>query len=249
MCGRFVSTSTADEIARHFGARPVAPQLPGVHAVAESLLQPSWNVAPTRRIWIVRGGPEGRLLEQARWGLVPSWAKDPSVGQRMINARVETLDERPAYRAAYRRRRCVVPADGFYEWQPRPGERRKQPWYFTSQDGAPLAFAGLWEEWRRDEQQEAALVTCTIVTTEADATVGPVHDRMPLTLEGPAVDQWLAEGRLPEGILAALLGRTVRLRAHPVGQAVGNVSNDGPQLISPVETGGGNPAHGGRLFP
>jgi len=230
MCGRFVSTTPAADLAEHFGATGVSGSLP-----------PRWNVAPSSEVWVVHDGgsdaggvaPQStRVLEPMRWGLVPSWAHDPAVGNRMINARAETAGAKPSFRAAFRRRRCVVPVDGFYEWAAVPGQRAKQAWYLTSGDGEkPLALAGLWEE-----GHDGVPRTCTILTTAADEVVSPIHHRMPVALPADVVDVWLdpavTERTAVEHLLAGVVPPTLRCRR--VGSAVGNPRNDGPGLLDPV---------------
>jgi putative SOS response-associated peptidase YedK len=224
MCGRFVSTTGPADLASHFGAESITGDLP-----------PRWNIAPTARVWVVHETDSARVLDTMRWGLVPSWAKDPSVGNRMFNARAETVTQRPAYRAAARKRRCVVPADGFYEWAPTAGTRRKQPWYFHAHDGAPLALAGLWETWQGGDGADA-VHTCTVVTTGADDVVGPVHDRMPAILSPGTIDRWLSpDVDDPHEVEALLAGnQPPTLTAHPVGTEVNNARNSGPHLVAPL---------------
>jgi putative SOS response-associated peptidase YedK len=227
MCGRFVSATPAADLAAHFGAVEVTGDLP-----------PRFNVAPSSEVWVIRdvatdppaGGPAAeactRTLGTMRWGLVPSWATDPAIGSRLINARVETAATKPSFRAAFRRRRCLLPADGFYEWAPVPGQRAKQPWYFTGT--APLALAGLWED-----GHDASPPTCTILTTAADDVVAPVHHRMPVVLAPSTWDTWLDPGLTDAADLEALVAaaESTALSARRVGTAVGNPRNDGPALI------------------
>ena len=173
------------------------------------------------------GRPRG---EHLRWGFVPNWAKDTRVGFKMINARAETLGERPAYRSAFERFRCLIPADGFYEWQPIPSENRKQPFHLTRADGELFAFAGLWSVWRRGEPEE--LRSCTIITTAANSTVARVHDRMPVILPRESESDWLAHdtpvGEL-EHLLRGLPAEEIVLR--PVGPAVNDARYDGPECL------------------
>ncbi|MDA8340847.1 MAG: SOS response-associated peptidase [Actinomycetota bacterium] len=233
MCGRFVLVTPPDHLARRFGA-VVAAGVDPDRALG-------YNVAPTRQVYGVadRAGG-GRTLDTYRWGLVPSWATDPSVGARLFNARSETVATKPSFRSAFARRRLVVPVDGFYEWAGEEG--RRTPYYFRSPDGDPLALAGLWETWRPKEESGSAtreLRTCTIVTAPAGPDVAPVHDRMPVILDGGAVDAWLdGDGADMLQHLLAPAGAG-RLAGHPVGRAVGNVRNDGPELIEPAPGGGG----------
>jgi putative SOS response-associated peptidase YedK len=223
MCGRFVSTTGASVLAAHFGAETIVGDVPS-----------RWNIAPTAQVWVVRQHDRSRVLETMRWGLVPSWADDPAVGNRMFNARAETLTQRPAYRSAARKRRCVVPADGFYEWAAVPGSRRKQAWYFHHADDSPLAMAGLWEVWQPGPDGAGALHTCTVVTTEADAVVSPIHHRMPAILAGDAINQWLSHDTSHPDDVEAVLSTTrpPSLVSHPVGIEVNNARSDGPGLLT-----------------
>ncbi|HYF28379.1 MAG TPA: SOS response-associated peptidase [Baekduia sp.] len=196
-------------------------------------LRRRFNVCPGDDVACVTAGrdgaPRGELL---RWGLVPHWSRDPAGGVKMINARAETVAGKPAYRDAFARRRCLVLADGFYEWQSRPGERRKQPWHVTRSDGAPFAFAGLWETWHGDGG--VVLRTCTIVTTQANAVLAEVHDRMPVIL--PARDAeiaWLDPGTPAAALhdlLAPLPDALTARRA--VGPAVSDARYDGPECLA-----------------
>ncbi len=231
MCGRFVSSSTADEIASYFDATP--PD-------AETRLEPSWNVAPTDDVYVVLDDGQTRRVATHHWGLVPFWAKDPSVGNRMINARADGLATKGAFKHAFRKRRCIVPADGFYEWRKIPGQKTKQPYFVHRGDGEPLALAGLWEEWSGkggDADAPERLRSVTIVTTDANATMEPIHDRMPVVLPPTAWERWLDPA---DGDVAALAELLVPappevLALRPVSTEVGNVRNQGPHLIDPVE--------------
>ena len=222
MCGRFALYTPAEAVVRLF-------RLDGAPD-----LSPRYNIAPTQPVVAIRpgegGGREARML---RWGLVPFWAKDPSIGSRMINARGETVAEKPAFRQAFRRRRCLIPADGFYEWQKVPGG--KQPWYISARDEVPLAFAGLWERWDK-RGTEAPVETCTIVTTAANATLLPLHDRMPVILGAADWDAWL-----DDAASSTLLRDLIRpapdnlLSARPVSRRVNRPVNDGPELITEAD--------------
>lgn len=232
MCGRFVSASTAADVAAYFEAD--AAEAPD--------LGHRYNVAPSREVYVIgaRRDDDGilvRRLRALRWGLVPFWAKDPTIGNRMINARAEGLLQKPAFRRAFERRRCIVPADGFYEWRSVPGERRKRPCYIYRRDGEPLAFAGLWEHWVGPEGDE--LRTCTIVTTEANATVAPLHDRMPVLLAPAAWERWLDPELHDVDELAPLLVPAPEglLTWYEVSPEVGDVRNEGPHLLRPVANG------------
>lgn len=238
MCGRIALHQPTARLARLFEAVPGAD----VDAFAAS-----YNVAPGTTVPVVitarprpqRPRPERRLV-LLRWGLVPSWAASPSVGNRMINARAESVATRPAFRTALRRRRALVPADGFYEWQAGPGRGPRQPWYFTRADGHPLALAGLWETWRDPQgpPDAPALFTCTIITAAAGPDVRAVHSRTPVVVEPADWERWLDpavdEPDAVSDLLAAAPAGT--LRSVRVGPAVSSVANDGPELVRPVAT-------------
>jgi putative SOS response-associated peptidase YedK len=218
VCGRYVLTSPAEVIAEHFGLAAV----PG-HA-------PRYNIAPTQAALVVRETPEGeREAVLLRWGLVPFWAKEPSIGSRLINARAEGLVDKPAFRAAFRRRRCLVPADGFFEWRAVAG-RRKQPYYVRLAAGGPFAMAGLWEQWRPPEAGEP-IATFTIVTTAANAALRPVHDRMPVIVAPADYDEWLSSPN-PSALLGSRAG--AELAIVPIGTRVNDVRNDDPALLAPA---------------
>lgn len=233
MCGRFVSSTPPDELARQFGAQPPA----------EALLDPSWNVAPTNDVWAVLETGGVRRVEPLHWGLVPFWAKDPGIGNRMINARAETLAEKSAYKQAFKRRRCIIPADGFYEWRKVPGQKAKQPYYIHGAEGRPLAFAGLWEVWRSKDDAATELHSCTIVTGAPNPTVAPIHDRMPVILPESTWDAWLDPEEQDLELLGKLLvpARPEVVTLHPVSTEVNSVRNKAPHLIDPVELDGPAP--------
>ena len=179
MCGRFVSASPPEEIAEYFAAMMMGDPL-----------EPNFNVAPTLDVYVVYEDGSERKLDQFHWGLVPGFAKDVKIGNRMINARAETLATNNSFKHSFARRRCIVPADGFYEWQAVAGQKRKQPYFIHRQDDEPLAFAGLWAEWRGQVAGEQVVVrSTTIITTEANETMAPVHDRMPVILPRRAWDE------------------------------------------------------------
>jgi putative SOS response-associated peptidase YedK len=215
MCGRYTLKTRAGALAEHFDL----PEVP--------VLTPRYNIAPSQPVAVVRGGPE---LAQMRWGLIPAWADDPAIGHRMINARAETVAERPAFRAAFRRRRCLVLADGFYEWQRQDG--RKQPFYFRLRDGGPFAFAGLWERWEKGDEP---IESCTLLTTEANAVVDPVHDRMPVVLDPGDYRRWLDPRVDRPDELQPLLRPypAAQMVAHPVGLLVNDPRRDEPRCIEP----------------
>lgn len=218
MCGRYTLASPGNVVAELFELDEV-PEL-----------RPRFNIAPTQEVAVVRAREGRRELGAVQWGLVPSWAKDLAIGQKLINARAETVAEKPAFRSALRARRCLVVADGFYEWQPTAG--RKQPWYFRLRDGRPFAFAGLWERWQVPGIDP--LESCTIVTTEANGLVAPVHARMPVILSPEGCARWLAGGPTEE--LQTLLAPFPpdRMRAHPVSLRVNSPAADDRGCIEAV---------------
>ena len=227
MCGRYVATTPAGVLGDYFAVDEVRGETDA----------PSWNVAPTDPVPAVVVRQERRLLGVFRWGLVPSWATDRSGAARQINARAETVTTKPAFRAAFARRRCLLPADGFYEWE-RRDDGTKQPWFIHRADGAPLAMAGLWEVWRDGEGE--LLRTCTVVTTRANALVEPLHDRMPVLIEPEQWAGWLDPdspdlGGL-EGLLVPCDPRL--LDRYAVTQRVNSVRNNGPELLEPDVTVG-----------
>lgn len=222
MCGRYALYSPADAIADLFDATAEIDDL-----------APRYNAAPMQWLPVIRRRPSGeRVIHALRWGLLPSWAKDETIAARLSNARAETLSEKPAFRAAYRARRCIVPADGFYEWAKRPDG--KQPYFIHAPNDTVLAFAGLWERWTRPADAEV-IDSFTIVTTQADPRIQPLHDRMPVILAPEVVDVWLDRATDPARLSELLTPfPEERLAMHPVSRAVGNVRNEGPELIAQV---------------
>lgn len=189
MCGRFTLTDPTRLDAEAIGAALVPA------------LVPRFNIAPTQPVPLLRqAAAGGREVILARWGLIPAWAKDASIGNKLANARGETLAEKPSFRTAWKRRRGVVLADGFYEWQPLPGERVKQPWWIHRRDGAPFAFGALWETWQPPEGGDP-VVSCTLVTTTPNALMAPIHDRMPVILTWPEVSRWLESPAPPQDLV------------------------------------------------
>ncbi len=250
MCGRFVSSSSAEDIARYFDVDDVSEQ-----ALAH---QPNYNTAPTSDVFTVYSDGSARRLDTFRWGLVPKWAKDLRVGSRMINARVESVADKPAFRSAFRRRRCILPADGFFEWNRPSGATRKQPWHIHRPDGEPYAFAGLWEQWRgilpragREEgdgvsadapgsdsgEDEVTVRSVTILTGPANARMSELHDRMPVILPTREWDTWLDPDLQDPVALGRLLvpAPPELIEFQPVSHEVNNVRNKGPQLIEAVD--------------
>lgn len=204
---------------------------------AQLELAPSYNVAPTQLAPIVRVGERGLEAAVARWGLVPSWAKDAKIGARMINARAETVAEKPAFRAAFKRRRCVVPASGFYEWK-RADDGSKRPHHFRRADGEILCLAGLWEFWESAESGEV-LESFAVIVTEANQTVAPIHDRMPVVLEPEDVPAWLSPETEPDNAKALLRPAAEGvLEVREVSTRVNSPRNDEPSLIEPAEEQG-----------
>jgi putative SOS response-associated peptidase YedK len=225
MCGRFTLITSGEAIAEQFHL----PQVPE--------LTPRYNVAPSQPVAAVRRSSHngGRELALFQWGLVPSWAKDPKIGSRMINARSETAAEKPSFRAAFKRRRCLVPADGFYEWQRQEGG--KQPFYIRMQSGQPFALAGLWEHW---EGAGGIIESCTLLTTEPNDLVRPLHNRMPVVLAPQDYDLWLDVSIQDRDLLQPLLKPypSPDMVAYPVSTWVNRPANDGPRCIEPLEAQG-----------
>ena len=230
MCGRIALFTPPVRLAKLLDAQLAAGIEPEGH--------PSWNIGPQRRLFGATEHDGARLLDRYRWGLLPSWAKDPSIANRLFNARGETVAEKPSFRSAFARRPCVVPVDGFYEWDHRAGNQ-KQPHYFSRIDGAPLLLAGLWERWRDpSEPDDAAPVqTCTVITTTPNKDMDGLHDRMPVVLELHDVARWLDVDTFgPDERMQLLVpAPTGTLHHYGVASAVGSVRNDGPELIEPAE--------------
>ena len=238
MCGRFVSASPPDQIAAYFGAE--AP---------EALLEPSYNVAPTNDVYAVLADGGVRHVDAFHWGLIPLWAKDAKIGSKMINARADTLAEKNAFKSAFRKRRCLIRADGFYEWK-KPGagataakskaKTPKQPYFISNPDGEPYAFAGLWEVWRGPEKDQEPLRSCTIITTDPNEVMATIHDRMPVILPQSAWDAWLDRDNDDLELLGKLLvpADPALTLLRPISTEVNNVRNDGPQLLDEVDPSG-----------
>ncbi|HSM56486.1 MAG TPA: SOS response-associated peptidase [Candidatus Sulfomarinibacteraceae bacterium] len=222
MCGRFTLIIPGEELAHAFNL----PQAP--------TLTPRYNIAPTQPVAAVRQHPESgqRELTYLHWGLIPFWAKDTSMASRMINARSETVAEKPAYRAAFKYRRCIIPASGFYEWQKQNGQ--KQPHYIHHAEGAPLGLAGLWEHWQGADGSE--IESCTILTTRPNDLIKPLHNRMPVILEPEDYDAWLqSDGRKQEELQHLLRpAADDMLEAYPISTFVNRPQNEGPECIAPL---------------
>jgi putative SOS response-associated peptidase YedK len=251
VCGRYVSVSSPTILAERFAVEEVR--------VVET--EPSYNVAPRADVPVVAESQGKRVLDVVRWGLVPSWAKDMSIGDRLINARAERITSSNAYKRAFERRRCIVPADGFYEWQKvavpgddseaTVGERsaestrnrrtkkpKKLPWFFRRRDGEPLAFAGIWEIWHDSAEGDDAprIRSCSIITTDANELVAPVHDRMPVVLPESAWAEWLDRENHDVARLKTLLvpAPADEMEAWQVSTLVNKADNNGPELLDPV---------------
>ncbi len=223
MCGRYTLATPTEALAKLFQLQTALPSL-----------RPRYNIAPTQPVAVVRRSTEGeREMVIMHWGLIPSWAKEPDIGNRLINARSETVSEKPSFRSAFKRRRCLVPTDGFYEWQRL--NKRKQPHYVRMGDGEPFAFAGLWEHW--EGQDETVIESCTILTTEANAFVRPIHNRMPVIVEPGDYDLWLETEPDRTGALARLMRPYSgdRLTAFPISTWVNNPKNDDARCVEPIE--------------
>jgi putative SOS response-associated peptidase YedK len=195
---------------------------------------PRYNIAPSQPILAVANDRPDQY-DHFLWGLIPPWAKDPTIGNKMCNARGETISEKNGFRNAYKRRRCLIPADGFYEWKLQPDGKSKQPMYIRMKSGRPFALAGLWETWRDD--QGAELRSATIITTRANALIASMHDRMPVILKPQDFQRWLAKAEAKADELDDLLAPRGEgeMEAYPVSKQVNTPRNDGPELITPVE--------------
>lgn len=248
MCGRYASSRRAEDLVEEFDVDALRIAAP---------LEPDYNVAPTKDVYAVverppsgeqvaeraAGGAE-RQLRVVRWGLIPSWAKDVSIGNRMINARMETVAEKPAYKRAFAKRRCLLPADGYYEWYPtqqttKAGKPLKQPFFIRPQDGGTLAMAGLYEIWRDptkgDDDPDRFVWTCTVITTDAEDDLGHIHDRMPLMVERDRWASWLDPTAAQDSLLDLLVPAAPgTLEAYPVSREVSNVRNNGAHLVEPL---------------
>lgn len=243
MCGRYASSRRPEDLVEEFEVD---------QPVLETALEPDFNVAPTKDVYAVlerpakgdeRPEPE-RQLRVLRWGLVPSWAKDPTIGNRMINARVETVAEKPAYKRAFAKRRCLLPADGYFEWYPteqrtKAGKPLKQPFFIRPRDHGVLAMAGLYEIWRdptrAEDDPHRFLWTATVITTDAEDDLGHIHDRMPMMVDRDRWSAWLDTTAGADDLRALLQPAAPgRLEAYPVSTLVSNVRNNGPELLEPL---------------
>ena len=245
MCGRYASSRRPEDLVEEFEID---------QAEVKETLAPDYNVAPTKEVYAVlerppskeKDEPAQRQLRVLTWGLVPFWAKDPSIGNRMINARMETVTEKPAYRKAFASRRCLLPADGYYEWyttsqKTKAGKPLKQPFFIHPADGSVMAMAGLYEIWRdptkSDDDPDRFRWTCTVLTTSAEDDLGHIHDRMPLLVEKDRYAAWLDPAGSSTDELKGLLVPAApgRLEAYPVSTEVNSVRNNGAHLLEPIE--------------
>lgn len=219
MCGRFTFTQPENLVSEVF------------QLASSPTLSPRYNIAPTQSVpTVLLDSDEGeRQFKMLRWGLIPSWAKDMKMGAALINARAETVAEKPAFRSAFKRRRCLILADGFYEWQQQ--EKKKQPYYFRLQEGKVFAFAGLWERWEKGEGD--AIESCTIITTEANELMQPFHDRMPVILDPKNYEKWLdSQVQKPESLQSLLQPyQSEEMTVYPVSTKVNNARTDSPDCI------------------
>lgn len=225
MCGRFTLTADPDQL------REAMPWLE-----IPTGFKPRFNIAPSQPIAVVPNNGENRL-DFYVWGLIPSWAKDPTIGNRMINARAETLAEKPSFRNAFRRRRCLILADGFYEWkaEEKDGRQIKTPMYIRMKDGKPFGFAGLWELWNAPDGSQ--VYSATIITTEPNDLLESIHNRMPVILPSEQYSTWLQTSELDSKILQPLLGPypSDQMTAYPISRRVNDPANESPEVIQPVD--------------
>lgn len=224
MCGRFVQVEKPEFYAEHFAT----------DFVRTETITPSWNVAPTMNVYAVAEHADARVLTSFRWGLVPFWAKDIKIGARAINARVETAAEKPMFRDSFESRRCLIPLDGFYEWERKT--KGKLPHFISSADGAPLSAGGLWASWQNPDTGDRVL-TCSILTGDPNELVAPLHDRMPVIIDSSAWGDWLDRTNGAE--VARELARiypSERMTEYPVSTLVNTVANDTADNIKPLET-------------
>ncbi len=222
MCGRFTLTVDPAELKEHYQNVAFPEQF-----------APRYNISPSQAVLAIPN--DGRnAADFFVWGLIPSWAKDPSIGNRMINARGETLAEKPAYRGAYKYKRCLIPADGFYEWKSQPGTKTKTPYFIHLKSGMPFAFAGLWDEWHAADA--SPIRTCTIITTSPNPLMAPIHDRMPVILRPEDYSAWLDPAPQTAASLQHLIAAypADQMEAYPVSALVNSPSNDRAELLQPA---------------
>lgn len=222
MCGRFTLTASPDDLEEAFEGLQTPSQF-----------MPRYNIAPTQPIAVIANQGD-RMLDFFLWGLIPSWTKDPSIGGRLINARAETLAEKPSFRAAYRRRRCLILADGFYEWHQKPGEKNRTPFYIRLRSGKPFAFAGLWEQWFSPDGSE--IKSATIITIEPNHLIAQLHDRMPVIIPPGLYVDWLDPAERDPVTLRHILTSypAEQMEYYPVQRLVNSPGNDSPECIVPA---------------
>jgi putative SOS response-associated peptidase YedK len=221
MCGRFGLFASGEELKERYPFVEVPP------------FEPRYNIAPTQSVAAVRSIAAGRELALLRWGLIPSWATDPAIGNKLLNARVETVSEKPSFRSAFRQRRCLIPSSGFYEWQKARGGR-KQPYFIRPRDGGLFTFAGLWECWH--DPRGEVVETCTILTTEANELMRPLHDRMPVILDAEAERLWLDPHAAADSLHALLVQYpSEKMEAFAVNSWVSDPKHEGPRCLETVE--------------
>ncbi|MBN2549751.1 MAG: SOS response-associated peptidase [Anaerolineales bacterium] len=223
MCGRFTLTADPEQLRQAFSWLGISHDT-----------TPRYNIAPTQPVAVVPNDGKNQL-DYYLWGLIPSWAKDPQIGSRMINARAETLAEKPSFRSAFRRRRCLILADGFFEWQQVPGRKAKLPMYIQLNSQQPFAFAGLWESWHSPDGLR--ILSCTIITTQPNELMQGIHNRMPVILPPEAYPLWLDPGEPAASALQELLRPypAGEMQARPVSYQVNNPANDSPECLAPNE--------------
>jgi putative SOS response-associated peptidase YedK len=220
MCGRFARIVSDKKLREKYRLKE------------GTLLKDSYNIAPSQPVAAVRGTDGERELVLLKWGLIPSWSKDATIGQKLINARAETVAEKPSFRSAFKQRRCLIPASGFFEWQ-KQGTGRKQPFFISLRDGEPFSFAGLWECWHDPDGEEVE--TCTILTTTANKVMQPIHERMPVILGPSAEEQWLDPRASADALRSLLVPYTGEdMEARAVGLWVNDPKNDGPKCLEPA---------------
>lgn len=220
MCGRFALYASAEEVVKRF------------QRVETPLFEPRYNIAPAQSVDAVRVTPAGRRLSLLRWGLIPSWASDPTIGNKLLNARCETAAEKPSFRSAFKQRRCLIPASAFYEWQ-KLSARSKQPYCIRPRDGGLFALAGLWEKW--NNQHGEVVESCTILTTESNELMCPIHDRMPVILDSAGESAWLDQHCSADTLRSLFVPfASERMEVYPVGAWVSNARHEGPRCLEPA---------------
>ena len=225
MCGRFVQSIPIETLQQNFNIRTI-----------DSDIIPNYNVAPTQEILTIVKYDNENKLEKFHWGLVPFWAKDISIGSRMINARAETVSQKPSFRNAFKKRRCLIPADGFYEWKGEKGH--KQPYYVSTPSDKPFAFAGLWESWtNKESDEESVYKSCTIITTAASDSIREIHHRMPVILDPKSHDKWLNIAIQDSKELQLIIIDDIihDMKYYPVSKLVNSVKNNAPNCIKPID--------------